>query len=148
MDQTTDEALAAYRLEGRAILLFCAYNDQGPNPWKTWDGNDVPRWEALSEQVKEKWRAVARTPAPEAPFVPSTPIVPGQAPSLMRPSIGRVVHFNVDPDIYAGIIVRVLDSPENAVDLVTFGPSSIYHNHSVPFAPFPAAGHWTWPARV
>jgi len=43
-----------------AETLFCAYNEQSPNPWKTWDGKDVPRWPALSAQVQEKWRAVAR----------------------------------------------------------------------------------------
>ncbi len=43
-----------------AEALFTAYNDQGPNPWKTFDGRDVPRWPELSEQVVEKWRAVAR----------------------------------------------------------------------------------------
>lgn len=43
-----------------AEALFIAYNEQGPNPWKTWDGKDVPRWPALSAQVVEKWRAVAR----------------------------------------------------------------------------------------
>jgi hypothetical protein len=40
--------------------LFNAYNDQGPNPWKTFDGRDVPRWPDLSDQVRAKWRAVAR----------------------------------------------------------------------------------------
>jgi hypothetical protein len=39
--------------------MFQAYNDQGPNPWKTFDGRDVPRWPELSEQVQAKWRASA-----------------------------------------------------------------------------------------
>jgi hypothetical protein len=42
-----------------AERLFNAYNEQGPNPWKTFDGRDVPRWPDLSEQVREKWTAVA-----------------------------------------------------------------------------------------
>jgi hypothetical protein len=43
-----------------AELFFNAYNSQGPNPWKTWDGKDVPRWGALNDQVRAKWKAVAR----------------------------------------------------------------------------------------
>ncbi len=43
-----------------AITLFGSYNDQGPNPWKTFDGRDVPQWGALSEQVKNKWIAAAQ----------------------------------------------------------------------------------------
>ena len=39
--------------------LFEAYNDQGPNPWKTFDGRDVPSWEQVSDQVREKWEAAA-----------------------------------------------------------------------------------------
>lgn len=42
-----------------AEALFNAYNDQGPNPWKTFDGRDVPRWPDLSIQVKIKWEAAA-----------------------------------------------------------------------------------------
>jgi predicted HAD superfamily Cof-like phosphohydrolase len=47
-------------LDKLAEKLFDAYNDQPPNPWKTFDGRDVPRWPDLSEQVREKWRAVAQ----------------------------------------------------------------------------------------
>jgi hypothetical protein len=42
-----------------ARTLFAAYNEQGPNPWKTWDGKDVPRWDDLNAQVQAKWVAVA-----------------------------------------------------------------------------------------
>lgn len=42
-----------------AERLFNTYNEQGPNPWKTFDGRPVPRWPALSAQVQGKWRAVA-----------------------------------------------------------------------------------------
>lgn len=52
--------MSEYNGDNTASLLFNVYNNQGPNPWKTWDGKDVPRWHELSEQVKEKWRAVAR----------------------------------------------------------------------------------------
>ena len=43
----------------RAEALFNVYNEQGPNPWKTFDGRDVPRWPEISEQVRAKWSAVA-----------------------------------------------------------------------------------------
>lgn len=46
-----------------AVELFDAYNEQGPNPWKTWDGKEVPRWDALNDQVRAKWTAVARRAA-------------------------------------------------------------------------------------
>lgn len=43
-----------------AQKMFVAYNDQGPNPWKTFDGRSVPSWDELSDQVREKWFAAAR----------------------------------------------------------------------------------------
>lgn len=39
--------------------MFNAYNEQGPNPWKTFDGRDVPRWAELNDQVRAKWVAAA-----------------------------------------------------------------------------------------
>lgn len=42
-----------------AVKLFNAYNGCPPNPWKTWDGKDVPQWAQLSDQVRTKWIAVA-----------------------------------------------------------------------------------------
>jgi hypothetical protein len=39
--------------------MFNAYNEQGPNPWKTFDGRDVPRWDAINDQVRAKWNAAA-----------------------------------------------------------------------------------------
>lgn len=42
-----------------AKKLFAAYNETGPNPWKTWDGKDVPKWDELNDQVRWKWEAVA-----------------------------------------------------------------------------------------
>lgn len=49
-----------------AKQLFEAYNEQGPNPWKTFDGRDVPRWELTSDQVRAKWEAVAREQSNES----------------------------------------------------------------------------------
>lgn len=43
-----------------AEALFVAYNEQGPNPWETFDRRPVPQWSKLGIQVVEKWRAVAR----------------------------------------------------------------------------------------
>jgi hypothetical protein len=40
--------------------MFNAYNEQGPNPWKTFDGRDVPRWDAITDQVRAKWEAAER----------------------------------------------------------------------------------------
>lgn len=46
--------------EDLAREIFDAYNAQGPNPWKTFDGRDVPRWDGLNEQVRAKWCAASR----------------------------------------------------------------------------------------
>lgn len=46
-------------VEKTATALFNAYNDQGPNPWQTFDGRPVPKWPELTDQVRAKWRAVA-----------------------------------------------------------------------------------------
>lgn len=46
-----------------AKAMFDAYNEQSPNPWKTFDGRDVPRWEQLGEQVRLKWVAAANAAA-------------------------------------------------------------------------------------
>jgi hypothetical protein len=42
-----------------ARRMFDAYNGEGPNPWKTFDGRDVPRWDQLNDQVRGKWTAAA-----------------------------------------------------------------------------------------
>jgi hypothetical protein len=54
------DQLERIQVEELAQVLFGAYNAQGPNPWKTFDGRDVPAWAALSDQVRAKWCAVAR----------------------------------------------------------------------------------------
>lgn len=47
-------------IEALGEQLFVAYNQQGPNPWVTYDGKAVPRWADLNDQVRAKWCAVAR----------------------------------------------------------------------------------------
>lgn len=55
--------LELIEVEEIARKMFEAYNEQGPNPWKTWDGKDVLRWPELTDQVREKWMAAARSAA-------------------------------------------------------------------------------------
>lgn len=69
------------------------------------------------------------------------------------PTVGRIVHFTgTDGDTYAAIIARVYVDDrlraDNCVDLVTFGPFSIYHQPAVNHSPEPKPGHWSWPPRV
>lgn len=52
-----EEKLHAIVLDATAESAFNAYNETGSTPWKTFDGRDVPRWDAITEQVREKWRA-------------------------------------------------------------------------------------------
>ncbi len=40
-------------------IAFEAYNAAGANPGKTFDGREVPTWEALTDDVREKWQAGA-----------------------------------------------------------------------------------------
>lgn len=42
-----------------AKRMFAAYNAAGPNPGKTWNGQDVPPWENCGELVQAKWTAAA-----------------------------------------------------------------------------------------
>lgn len=60
--------------------LFDVYNSQGPNPWKTFDGRDVPQWEATSDQVRAKWNAVAAAQANESLDVLQFMLKFGQVP--------------------------------------------------------------------
>ena len=79
--------------------------------------------------------------------------------SIQTPSIGRVVIFTasyaegidndgnrvIKIDCYPGIVTRVHDG--GVVDIVTFGPSSIYHNNGVPYG-VDQSGTWAWPQHV
>jgi hypothetical protein len=44
----------------RGRQLYEAYNDAGLNPWRTFDGRACPEWVNLSQDVQNKWAAVAR----------------------------------------------------------------------------------------
>lgn len=46
-------------VEAVARKMYQAYNDQGPNPWKTFDGRSVPTWDEINDQVRGKWIAAA-----------------------------------------------------------------------------------------
>ena len=47
-------------------------------------------------------------------------------------------------DEYAGIVVGVKRASEGIVDLKTFGPNSVYSNHSVPYNANGASGTWRY----
>lgn len=76
---------------------------------------------------------------------------------IQQPTIGRVVIFTARNDerieengdrvttidTYPGMIVEV--HAEGVVDLVTFGPFSVYHNNGVPYGASGQAGTWSYP---
>lgn len=79
------------------------------------------------------------------------------------PSIGRVVHYqsyNENGECsYAAIITQINSEVkgvpgdhgsdrQETVELVTFGPNSVYFQHKVPFSEQPKPSHWSWPPRV
>lgn len=76
--------------------------------------------------------------------------------TIQAPTIGRVVIFTalyeerkagddlvINIDTYPGIITRV--HADGVVDLVTFGPGSIYHNLAVPHCARGKSGTWAFP---
>lgn len=77
---------------------------------------------------------------------------------IQKPSLGRVVIFTAwrgqgadsgKVDQYAGIIVGVADDkPAGVIDIVTLGPSSVYHNNNVSHDADGAAGTWRYPPFV
>lgn len=75
----------------------------------------------------------------------------------MKPSVGRIVHFyapakeNPDGNPFAALVTAVWSGPEAAddvVDLVTFGPGSIYFHTRVRPRVDADAGGWEWPPRT
>lgn len=69
----------------------------------------------------------------------------------MRPTIGRVVHFQPvgsrppEHAPRAALITALRD--EGAVDLTVFDPQGFHFWRAVPFSPHRAPGRWSWPAR-
>jgi hypothetical protein len=83
----------------------------------------------------------------------------------MKATIGRTVHFVPPQDcvgpksltLYPAIITQVnpgapvagdYGGADESVELVTFGPNSVYFQHGVPFSEELKSGHWSWPAKV
>jgi hypothetical protein len=63
------DAMNEQEQEKAAQALYEAYNNQGPNPWKAFNGGDVPQWKDHAAKrrmpgektpVELKWLAVAR----------------------------------------------------------------------------------------
>jgi hypothetical protein len=91
----------------------------------------------------------------------------GEVMQQQKPTVGRMVHFAppqacVGPEsltLYPAIITQVnppvkgvpgddgSDRPET-VELVTFGPNSVYFQHKVQFAEILKPGTWSWPPRA
>lgn len=82
-----------------------------------------------------------------------------------KASVGRMVHFAPPQEcvgpaslcLYPAIITQVNAATgdpatsqgcQESVELVTFGPNSVYFQHKAPFSSEPKPGHWFWPARV
>ena len=67
----------------------------------------------------------------------------------MKPSIGRIVHYQVTEEItYPAIIVQVSDIDQDCDVLLCifgFGTPMIRY---VAFSETPKLGHWFWPPRV
>ena len=82
-----------------------------------------------------------------------------------KPTVGRTVHFAPPQEcvgpasltLYPAIITQVNHVPSlpegthtdqvETVELVTFGPNSVYFQHKVSFSSEPKPGCWFWPAR-
>lgn len=80
--------------------------------------------------------------------------------TIQAPTIGRVVIFTARNDerveddgtrvttidTYPGTIVKVHD--DGVVDLVTFGPHSVYHHNGVRYGAHGQAGTWNYPLQT
>lgn len=68
---------------------------------------------------------------------------------MQKPTVGRTVHYQSYNErgkcAYAAIITQVND--DGTVELVTFGPNSVYFQHAVPYSEEPKESHWSWPPR-
>ena len=77
----------------------------------------------------------------------------------MKPSIGRIVHYQSCgtpggeylPEPRAAIITAVHDCDEDGntfVSLCVLNPSGIFLTGELPFSAEPKPGCWNWPPRV
>lgn len=76
----------------------------------------------------------------------------------MKPSIGRIVHFQSNEGTLAAIITAV--HPDNHVNLTVFAPNRVpgwitlgqkgtpEETPLIPYAEEPTLGHWNWPPRA
>ena len=69
---------------------------------------------------------------------------------MQEAAVGRIVHFQSYNEkgecAYPAMITQVND--DGTVELTTFGPNSVYFQHSVKKAEVPTSGHWNWPPRI
>lgn len=70
--------------------MFNAYNERGG--WKTFDGRDVPKWEALGDEVRARWVAAAGAARPDLVDISTAPAnaLVGDEP-LRRLAGGRAI---------------------------------------------------------
>jgi len=75
-------------------------------------------------------------------------------PSALLPTLARMVHFTPPQECkgeetleqYAAIVTKI--NGDGTAELATFGPNSLYFQHSVPMSEAPTPGHFNWPPRV
>ena len=79
----------------------------------------------------------------------------------MKPSIGRIVHYQSYgtpggeylPEPRAAIITQVNCNHEahdtnGLCGLAILNPTGMFFNAAVPYSETPTPGHWNWPPRV
>lgn len=63
-----------------------------------------------------------------------------------KPTVARMVYYYSYNEkgecAYASIVTQI--NEDETVELVTFGPNSIYFQHNVPYSEEPKASHWSW----
>lgn len=97
--------------ESKARRMFEAYNAQGPNPNKTWDGKEVPAWTALNDQVRGKWIAAAQALMvamllfPLGAFAQS--VLTDSVTQVAPPNIGQLLAGFLTPGGLASVLALV-----------------------------------------
>lgn len=95
-------------VETKAKKAFAAYNAEGPNPNKTWDGKDVPPWEGLNDQVRGKWLAAAKALVVLVLFLPALALAQAVVAPVPAPSIGSTLLGFLTPANIGGAVVALL----------------------------------------